>query len=66
MLANPPGPFQAHVITPGVAVVAVSARVLPEQTGLLLPTVGVAGVWLIVTVVVPDAEVQPLMVTVTL
>ena len=66
VLVNALGPFHAQVITPGVVVEAVRFKVLLEQTGLLLPAVGVTGVWLIVTFVVPAAEVQPLIVTVTL
>lgn len=60
------GPLHAQVIAPAVVVAAVRFKVLPEHTGLLLPTVGVAGVSLMVTFVEPAAEVQPLMVTVTL
>jgi hypothetical protein len=40
--------------------------VLPVQTGVLLDAAGVAGVVLIITTVVPIAEVQPFVVTVTL
>jgi hypothetical protein len=40
--------------------------VLPVQTGVLLDAVGVAGVALTTTAVVPTAEVQPFVVTVTL
>jgi hypothetical protein len=40
--------------------------VLPVQTGVLLLAVGVAGVALITTAVVPAADVQPFVVTVTL
>ena len=39
---------------------------LPVQTGELLDAVGVAGVALITTAVVPTALVQPVVVTVTL
>ena len=39
---------------------------LPVQTGVLLDAVGVAGVALTTTAVVPTAEVQPFVVTVTL
>lgn len=45
---------------------ALSDNIFPEQTGLLDDTTGVAGVSLTTTVVVPAAEVQPLIVTVTL
>ena len=38
---------------------------LPEHTVLLLPAVGTAGVWLIVTTVVPAAPVHPEVVAVT-
>jgi hypothetical protein len=40
--------------------------VLPVHTGVLLDAVGVAGVALITTAVVPTAEVHPFVVTVTL
>ena len=39
---------------------------MPEHTGELLDAVGVAGVALTTTAVVPTPEVQPLVVTVTL
>ena len=39
--------------------------VLPVQTGVLLDAVGVAGVAFITTAVVPTADVQPVVVTVT-
>jgi hypothetical protein len=39
---------------------------LPEQTGVLLDAVGVAGVAFTTTAVVPNAEVHPFTVTVTL
>lgn len=38
---------------------------MPEQTGELLPTVGIAGVWLMVIFCEATGEVHPLMVAVT-
>lgn len=62
---NPFGPVHAYV-TPGETVFAVKFNVPPEQTGELLPAVGVAGVGFTVTFTVPAAEVQLLSVAVTL
>ncbi len=39
---------------------------LPEQIGPLLPTVGAAGIALIVAIVIAEVEVQPFTVTNTL
>lgn len=58
------GPVQEYV-APATAGVE-RLMVLPVQTGVLLDAVGVAGVVLITTTVVPIAEVQPFVVTVTL
>jgi len=60
------GPLQLHVTGTVLVVDALSVNGLPEQTGLLELAIGVAGVSLITTFVVPAAEVQPLIVTVTL
>lgn len=53
---------------PVVVVDAVKLRVAPTlpHNGLLLPAVGVSGVWFINTETVPGAEVQLLTVTVTI
>lgn len=51
-------------MAPATAVV-VSVSVLPAQIGLLLEGVGVAGIGLTVTTVVPAALVHPPTVTVT-
>ena len=40
-------------------VLEVSDNVLPEQTGVLLPAVGAAGMGLTVTAVVPLGPTQP-------
>ena len=60
---KPFGPVQAYVapVTNGVE----SAMVLPAQYGPPLPAVGVDGIELTTTPVVPAAEVQPLTATVT-
>ena len=58
------GPVHEYV-APATAAVE-RLIVLPEQTGELLFAVGVAGVVLTTTAVVPMPEVQPLVVTVTL
>jgi len=60
---NPFGPVHAYVapVTAGV----ISAIVPPVQNGPLFDGVGVAGVAFTTTVVVPAAEVQPLLVSVT-
>lgn len=60
------GPLQLHVTGTVLVVDALSVNGLPEQTGLLELAIGVAGVSLITTFVVPADEVQPLIVTVTL
>jgi hypothetical protein len=60
------GPLQLHVTGTMLVVDALSVNGLPEQTGLLELAIGVAGVSLITTFVVPADEVQPLIVTVTL
>jgi hypothetical protein len=62
--AKPFGPVQAYVAPDTVGVVRFS--VLPAQTGLLLDTVGVAGMALTTTLVVPAGDVQPPTATVTL
>lgn len=60
---NPPGPVHAYVapVTAGVE----RFNVEPAQIGPLLVGAGVAGIAFTVAVVVPDALVQPLTVTVT-
>src|SRR5690242_21683491 len=60
---NPPGPVQLYV-APATAAVH-SAVVAPGQYGPVFDAVGVAGVALTTTVVVPAAETQPLTITVT-
>jgi lambda repressor-like predicted transcriptional regulator len=60
---KPFGPVQAYVAPETVGVD--STIVWPEQYGPPLLAVGVAGVALTATLVVPAAEVQPLTVTVT-
>ena len=57
------GPVHAYVAP--VIVLAVRDKVFPEHTGLLLPGVGAAGVWLIVTETVPAGPVHPSTVAVT-
>lgn len=52
-------------MAPPVVVFAVRFNGFPEQTGELLPAMGMTGVSFITGVVVPAADVQPLMVTVT-
>jgi hypothetical protein len=66
MLLKPFGPVHDQVIAPGLVVDAVRLSVLSEQTGELLPATGIAGVWCTTTFTVPAAEVQLLIVTVTL
>ena len=58
------GPVHAYVAA--ATVLDVKLIALPVQTGVLLPTVGAAGVVFTTTVVVPTALVQPLAVTVKL
>lgn len=58
------GPVQLYAAPTTAGVERLS--VLPEQTGELLDAVGVDGVALIVTAVVPAADVHPPTVTVTL
>jgi hypothetical protein len=60
---KPFGPVQAYVAPATVGVE--SAIVAPSQYGPPFDAVGVAGVALTTTFVVPAAEVQPLTVTVT-
>ena len=60
---KPFGPVQAYVAPATVGVE--SAMVAPSQYGPPFDAVGVAGVGLTMTFVVPAAEVQPLTVTVT-
>ena len=60
---KPFGPVHAYVAPATVGVE--SAIVAPSQYGPPLEAVGVAGVALTTTFVVPAAEVQPLTVTVT-
>src|ERR1043165_5234230 len=60
---KPPGPVQAYVAPLTVAVE--SEMVAPAQYGPPFDAVGVAGVALTTTLVVPAAEVQPLTVMVT-
>lgn len=55
--ANPFGPFQLYVAP--ATVFDVKLSVCPLQIGLLLPTVGAAGVGLITTVVVLCGLVHP-------
>ena len=62
--AKPFGPVHAYVAPDTVGVVRFS--VLPAQTGLLLDAVGVAGLALTTTLVVPAGEVHPPTVTFTL
>jgi len=57
------GPVQLYVAPATVGVVRV--KVVPEQTGLLLPAVGVEGIGLTVTTTIPAALVQPPTVTIT-
>ena len=60
---NPFGPAQAYV---AVATVGVERLIVaPTQYGPVFDAVGVAGIGLTTTLVVPAAEVQPLTVTVT-
>jgi hypothetical protein len=59
---KPLGPVQAYVAPAND--VAVKFRLVPSQTGVLLPAV-MAGAGLITTVVLPGAEVQLFTVTVT-
>lgn len=59
-----PGPVHAYVAPESVGVD--NAMVDPVHTGDVAVAVGIAGVALIITVVVPAAEVQPLVVTVKL
>src|SRR3954451_20722599 len=61
--AKPFGPVHAYVAPATVGVE--SAIVAPSQYGPPFDAVGIAGVALTMTVVVPAAEVQPLTVTVT-
>jgi hypothetical protein len=58
------GPVQAYVAPDTVLDVKLSAD--PKHTGVLLPTVGVAGSGFTTTVAVPAKLVQPPTVTVTL
>ena len=60
---KPFGPVHAYVAPATVGVE--SAIVAPAQYGPLFDAVGVAGIGLTTTLVVPAAEVQPLTVTVT-
>ena len=60
---KPFGPVHAYVAPATVGVE--SAIVAPSQYGPPFEAVGVAGVGLTTTLVVPAAEVQPLTVTVT-
>ena len=60
---KPFGPVQLKVAP--LAPVAVRLRVLPEQSGLLLPGVGAAGCVVIDTVVVPGYEGHVLLVLIT-
>ena len=60
---NPFGPVQLYVAL--ATVLAVRFRVVPSQTGPLLPAVGAAGKRFIVTEVVPATFVHPLTVAVT-
>src|SRR3954470_12530352 len=60
---KPFGPVHAYVAPATVGVK--SAMVAPSQYGPPFEAVGVAGVGLTTTLVVPAAEVQPLTVTVT-
>ena len=57
------GPVHAYV-APEI-VLEVKLNVAPTHIGLLLPAVGVAGIELTVTAVVPEAPVHPLVVAVT-
>ena len=60
---NPPGPVHAYVAP---ATVGVSSWIVaPGQYGLPFVAVGVAGVGFTTTLVVPAADVQPLIVAVT-
>ena len=60
---KPFGPVQEYVAPATVGVESVA--VPPEQIGPLFDAVGVAGVVLTTSVVLPDADVHPLTVTVT-
>lgn len=61
---KPFGPVHEYVAPATAAVERLSA--LPEHTGELTDKEGVAGVALIITAVVPAADVHPFSVTVTL
>jgi hypothetical protein len=60
---KPPGPVHAYVAPATVGVE--SEMVAPAQYGPPFEAVGVAGIGLTTTLVVPAADVQPLTVTVT-
>jgi len=60
------GPDQLHVTGIVLVVDAVNVNALPEHTGEFDDAVGVAGVSLMITLVVPAGEVHPFCDTVTL
>jgi len=60
---NPFGPVHEYVAP--ATVVALSWTVAPEQYGPVFDAVGVAGLGLTTTLVVPAAELQPFTVTIT-
>ena len=60
---NPLGPFHAYEAPP--TVLAVSDKLFPEHTGVLLLATGAEGIALTVTEVVPAAPVHPETVAVT-
>lgn len=66
MLVKPFGPFQLQVTGIVLLVDADNVNSLPEHTGEFEDAVGVAGVSLMITLVVPAGEVQPFCDTVTL
>ena len=59
-LLGPVHEYEADAI-----VFAVSDKVIPEHTGMLLPAIGLAGIGFTVAAVVPAAPVQLATVTVT-
>ena len=66
MLLKLLGPDQLHVTGMVLVVEAVNVSALPEHTGEFDDAVGVAGVSLIITLVVPAGDVHPFCDTVTL
>lgn len=60
------GPDQLQVTGMVLVVEADNVSALPEHTGEFDDAVGVAGVWLMITLVVPAGDVHPFCDTVTL